>query len=180
MAVMTTANDVQVQSETTPLNARPGALELLAHPVARRLLQMPIPARLAYVARDGTPRVVPILFHWSGEELVLTSWPDDPKVAALQERPAVAVTIDTSEPPYNVLLLRGVAAVTIVDGLAAECLPIFTRYMGEEQGRAWVEMMGRMTDRMARIAIRPAWAEVYDFETRYPGGMARRMGVPRG
>lgn len=29
-------------------------------PVARRLLDSGNPARLAYVARDGTPRVVPV------------------------------------------------------------------------------------------------------------------------
>lgn len=161
-----------------PLLAPQGDPALLGHPVAQQLLQAPIPARLAYVALDGTPRVVPILFHWSGDEVVMTSWPDDPKVAALRAQPAVAVTIDTSEPPFKVLSIRGRAETTIVDGLAAECLPTFTRYMGDEQGRAWTEMMGQMTDRMARIAIRPEWVAIFDFETRFPSGMTRRMGGP--
>ncbi len=164
--------------DDNPRLAPQGDPALLGHPVAQRLLQAPIPARLAYVALDGTPRVVPILFHWTGEELVMTSWPDDPKVAALRTQPAVAVTIDTSEPPYHVLSIRGKAETTVVDGVAAECLPTFTRYMGDEQGRAWTEMMGQMTDRMARIAIRPEWVAIFDFETRFPSGMARRMGGP--
>jgi nitroimidazol reductase NimA-like FMN-containing flavoprotein (pyridoxamine 5'-phosphate oxidase superfamily) len=169
-------------TETINAAARPatdaiqGDLTLLNHPVAQQLLQSAIPARLAYVAPDRTPRVIPILFHWTGEEIVLTSWPDDPKVAALQQHSAVAITIDTAEAPYRVLSLRGMAAVSLVDGVAAECLPTFTRYMGPEQGRAWVEMMGRMTDRMARIVIRPTWVGVLDFETRFPSGMTRRMG----
>jgi hypothetical protein len=37
-----------------------GDLGLLNEPVAQRLLQSRIPARLAYVWADGTPRVVPI------------------------------------------------------------------------------------------------------------------------
>lgn len=153
-----------------------GDPELLDLPVAQQLLQSTIPARVAYLARDGTPRVVPVLFHWTGQEVVFTSWPDDPKVEALQARPAVAVTIDTNAPPFKSLSIRGDADVTITDGLAAECSPTFIRYLGPEQGRNWTEMMRRMTDRMARVAIRPTWVAVFDFETRFPNGMARRMG----
>ena len=158
-----------------PLDAKQGDLALLAHPVAQELLQSTLPARFAYIALDGTPRVVPLLFHWTGEEIILSSWPDDPKVAALRQHPAVALTIDTAEPPFHVLSLRGMAEVTIVDGMASECLPMFTRYMGPEQGSAWVERMTSMSDRSARIAIRPTWVGVLDFETRFPSGMTRRM-----
>jgi hypothetical protein len=154
---------------------RQGDLALLAHPVAQELLHSTLPAHLAYIARDGTPRVVPLLFHWTGEEIILSSWPDDPKVAALREHSAVALTIDSAEPPFHVLSLRGAVEVTIVDGMASECLPMFTRYMGPEQGAAWVARMTGMTDRSARIAIRPTWAGVLDFETRFPSGMTRRM-----
>jgi len=44
-----------------------GSLELLQEPVSKELLQSKIPARLAYIWTDGTPRVVPILFHWDGK-----------------------------------------------------------------------------------------------------------------
>ena len=43
----------------------------LQDPVAQRLLFSPNPARLAYVARDGTPRVVPVGYHWDGQAFVL-------------------------------------------------------------------------------------------------------------
>ena len=36
---------------------------VMEDPVARRLLASANPARLAYVARDGTPRVGPVGFH---------------------------------------------------------------------------------------------------------------------
>ena len=48
-----------------------GTIELLQHPASKELLKSTIPARLAYVWTDGTPRVVPIWFHWNGRELVL-------------------------------------------------------------------------------------------------------------
>ena len=43
-----------------------GSLELLEHAAAKELLQSKIPARLAYIGTDGTPRVVPIWFHLVG------------------------------------------------------------------------------------------------------------------
>jgi hypothetical protein len=157
---------------------RQGDLALLTHPVAQELLRAKVPARLAYVARDGTPRVIPLLFGWTGEEVALFSWPDDPKVAALRGRPEVAVTIDTETWPFHVLLLRGVAKVTIIDGIPADMPTTFVRYFGPEQGHAMVAQMARMSDQQARIAIRPTWAGVLDFETRFPSGMTRRMGGP--
>src|SRR4051812_37601002 len=80
-------------------------------PVARRLMAGPNLARLAYLALDGTPRVVPVAFHWNGETIVIGSVPGSAKVSALRAHAAVALTIDTSPPtwPPNVLLIRGTA-----------------------------------------------------------------------
>ena len=47
-----------------------GDLRLLETPLARTLLESTIPARLAHLARDGTPRITPTWFHWTGSELV--------------------------------------------------------------------------------------------------------------
>jgi hypothetical protein len=158
-----------------PREAKRGDLTLLEHPVAQQLLHSRLPARLAYVARDGTPRVVPMQFHWTGEEVVLSCWPDDPKVAALRAHPQVALTIDTSEPPFNVLQIWGMATVALVDGVSPEMAAAAIRYMGEEAGQAWIEQAARLSPQTARIAIRPTWADVLDFETRLPGGMVRRL-----
>jgi PPOX class probable F420-dependent enzyme len=157
-----------------------GDLALLDHPVARQLLQATIPARLAYIALDGTPRVVPMQFHWTGEEIVLGCWPDDPKAAALRAHPEVALTIDTAEPPYRVLQVRGTASVTIIDGASPEMAAASARYMGPEAGRAWVEQAARLSPHMVRIGVRPTWVDVLDFETRLPGGMVRRLAALTG
>jgi PPOX class probable F420-dependent enzyme len=152
-----------------------GDVTLLDHPVSRQLLQATIPARLAYIARDGTPRVVPMQFHWTGEEIVLNCWPDDPKAAAIRAHPAVALTIDTAEPPFRVLQIRGTATVTLVDGPSPEMEAASIRYMGPEAGRAWIEQVARLSPQTVRIAVTPAWVDVLDFETRLPGGMVRRL-----
>jgi general stress protein 26 len=147
-----------------------GDVRLLDSDVARRLLASRELARLAYVAADGTPRVLPMLFHWTGEELVMSTFAGARKIAALRARPDVAITIDTSGVPPEVLLIRGRVELTDVEGLVPEYALSQVRYYGEEQAAASVAEADRPGTRMVRIALRPSWAGVIDFQTRFPGG----------
>ncbi len=149
-----------------------GDVALLDDPIAQALLRSTVPARLAYTWLDGTPRVVPIWFHWDGREVVMGTPPNAPKVKVLSANPRVALTIDGNEWPYKVLLLRGAARAEVVEGVAPEYAAAARRYFGEEQGRAWVEQMGGMVPSMARIAVRPDWAAILDFETRFPSALS--------
>ena len=49
---------------------------------------------LAYNWRDCTPRVVPIGFHWNGEEIVLATATDARKTKVLTNGSKVAMSID--------------------------------------------------------------------------------------
>lgn len=146
-----------------------GDVRLLETDVAQRLLHSTELARVAYVAGDGTPRVFPMLFHWTGSEIVLSTF-GGLKVSALRARPDIAVTIDAATTPPSVLLLRGQAEVTDVEGIAEEYAAAQRRYAGEEQGAANVAAVDRPGVTMVRIAIRPTWVGVLDFVTRFPGG----------
>jgi hypothetical protein len=145
-----------------------GDTRLLATDVAQRLLHSTELARVAYVATDGTPRVFPMLFHWTGEELVLSTF-GGLKVRALRARPEVAVTIDAATTPPSALLVRGKATVTDIDGIVPEYILAQHRYAGEEQGATNVATIDHPDTKMVRIAIRPAWVGVLDFVTRFPG-----------
>jgi hypothetical protein len=147
-----------------------GDVRLLDTDIARRLLASTELARVAYVAADGTPRVFPIMFTWTGDELVFGTFPGSAKIAALRRRPAVAVTIDTAAMPPEVLLLRGDATVTMVEGVVPEYADAQYRYLGPEMGARNLAEIDRPGTRMARIGIRPAWVGVLDFMTRFPGG----------
>lgn len=151
---------------------RQGDVALMNDPVAQRLLNSTIPAHLAYNWLDGTPRVVPIWFHWNGEELVLGSPPKAPKLRALRKNPTVSLTIDEAVWPYQVLLVRGTATVQTVKGIVPEYAQSAKRYFGEEQGEQWVAQMAAMTSEMGRIAIRPEWVGILDFETRFPSAIS--------
>jgi len=145
-----------------------GDLALLEHPVAKELLVSNIPARVAYLAPGGTPRVTPIWFHWDGRELVLGTAPNAAKAKALAHNPKVAVTIDTNDFPHKVLLIRGTAHLQTVDGVAPEYALSAERYLGREQGSAWVEQVSGKRGQQVRIAITPEWVGVLDFDTRLP------------
>ena len=42
---------------------------------------------VAYTGKDGTPRVIPVGFFWTGEQFVIATATTAPKVAALSARP---------------------------------------------------------------------------------------------
>jgi PPOX class probable F420-dependent enzyme len=147
-----------------------GDLALLDDPLAVELLTSRFPARLAYLWSDGTPRVVPLWFHWTGSELVMCSPSKAPKLRALTQNPVVSVTIDSDTWPYRVLSVRGVATVTLGDDVAPEYAAAAERYLGPEAGRAWVEQVRGMP--MGRIVVQPRWANVLDFERRFPSALS--------
>jgi PPOX class probable F420-dependent enzyme len=149
-----------------------GDLSLLQHPVAQELLASKIPARLAYIWTDGTPRVVPIWFHWDGRELIMGTPPKAPKLKALARNPKVSLTIDDENFPHRVLLIRGSARLTPVDGIVPEYAAAAERYFGAERGQAWIDQLNKMVSGMVRIAITPEWVGIIDFKTRFPSALA--------
>jgi hypothetical protein len=152
-----------------------GSLDLLNDPVAQQLLVSTAPARFAYVWSDGTPRVVPIGFHWNGRELVLGTPTDSPKAAVLHDGAAVALTIDSEMPPWKVLLVRGAVALDVVDGIAPEYEAMSRRVMGDEGADAWLSQLGAIAPQMLRIRITPTWVGILDFESRFPSAVERGM-----
>jgi Pyridoxamine 5'-phosphate oxidase len=143
-----------------------GGPELLEDPVAEELLRAPIPARLAYTWMDGTPRVVPIWFQWTGSEIVMATPPRAPKLLAVKTGDRVAVTIDGTEWRYMALTIRGPATVTQSDGVVPEYADASVRYFGKELGDAWVAQFPPEM-RMHRIAVSPEVVTILDFQTRF-------------
>jgi len=147
-----------------------GDRSLLGDPVAQELLQSRVPARLAYTWADGTPRVVPIWFHWTGAELVFASFANAPKAAAISDGDVLAATIDTVEFPHQVLIVRGPVTLTKVDGVVEEYALAARRYFGDDQGDAWIAQLPAGAP-MVRIALRPEHVTILDFQTRFPSAL---------
>ncbi|MFC5823454.1 pyridoxamine 5'-phosphate oxidase family protein [Nonomuraea insulae] len=143
--------------------------EVLNRPISRELLARDL-TRLAYVAKDGTPRNIPIIFTWNGSEIVVCSPKNAPKLASLRENPAVALTIDTESHPPKILFIRGLAELDYVDGIPQEYLKQTSTYeMTPEQRVEWeVEIRSLYHDGMVRIVVTPTWVKLIDFETTLP------------
>jgi hypothetical protein len=148
---------------------QPGELdEVLNRPLSQELLARDL-TRLAYVARDGTPRCIPIGFTWNGSEIVMCTATNAPKLAALRQNPAVALTIDTEVHPPKMLLVRGRAELDPVDGIPDEYLQMNGSYtMTPEQRVEWEAGVRSLYDGMVRIVVTPTWAKLIDFETTLP------------
>lgn len=146
--------------------------DVLDSPASRELLERDI-TRLAYVAQDGTPRVVPIGFSWNGTHVVMCTTANAPKVPALRRNPAVALTIDTEVHPPTILLIRGTAELDVVDGIPEEYLEANTSYqMTAEQRVEWeAEVRSLYVDGMVRIVVTPTWAKLIDFENTLPSAV---------
>jgi hypothetical protein len=154
-----------------------GDVRLLDTDVARELLRSAIPARLAFIALDGTPRVVPTWFEWTGTAIVMVTYAAGPnigirhpaaRIAALRANPAVALTIDTEGFPARSLTIRGEAVIDEVEGLAPEYVASARRYLGEEAAIGMVAAMDQPGTVQARITVRPSWVGLLDFATRLP------------
>src|SRR5258708_29663335 len=108
--------------------------EVVNRPVSHHLVARDL-TRLGYVARDGTPRNIPIAFTWNGSEIVMCTTKNAPKLPALRNNPTVALTIDTEGHPPKILLIRGPAEPAFVDGIPDEHLQAATTYERTPQQR---------------------------------------------
>lgn len=131
----------------------------------RELLDSTSAAHLAYTAKDGTPRVVPVGYFWTGEVFVVSTAPNAPKLAALSARPDVALAIDSGPDPdvARSLSVRGVASITVVEGVVPEYLAAARKNMDPEAAAKFEEHVLGVYDHQGRIAIKPTWAQFYDF-----------------
>jgi hypothetical protein len=145
--------------------------EVLNRPMSQELLARDL-TRLAYVAKDGTPRNVPIGFAWNGSEIVMCTATNAPKLTALRHNAAVALTIDTEVHPPKLLLIRGRAELDYVDGIPEEYLEMNGSYeMTSEQRVEWEAEVRSLYDGMVRIVVTPTWAKLIDFETTLPSAV---------
>lgn len=145
--------------------------EILDRPISRELLARDL-LRLAYVAKDGTPRNVPIAFTWNGSQIVLCTTKNAPKLHSLRHNPQVALTIDTEVHPPKILLLRGHAELDVVDGIPEEYLQMNGSYeMTPEQRVEWEAEVRSVYDGMVRIVITPTWVKLIDFDNTLPSAV---------
>src|SRR5207245_9327929 len=101
----------------------------LAPPLAQELLRSSPLAHLAYIGRDGYPRVIPTGYVWKRGKFVVCTPDNAPKVRSLGSNPRVSLTIDTQTQPPRILLVLGMASMEIVDGVPDDYLDASLEYV---------------------------------------------------
>jgi nitroimidazol reductase NimA-like FMN-containing flavoprotein (pyridoxamine 5'-phosphate oxidase superfamily) len=136
----------------------------LGQPGARELLDRTA-AHLAYNGPDDFPRVIPVGFLWKGGRVIVCTATTSPKVSALSSRPNVAVSIDGGDSPGGAksLLLRGIASMETVDGVADEYIEMSAKSMDAAERAEFEREVRKVYKRMVRISIEPRWARFFDY-----------------
>lgn len=96
---------------------------------------------IATLRRDGSPHLVPVWFRWAAGQVTL--WTSDQRVWVrnIARDPRVAFSVQTFEPPYPAVMMRGRAtAYTADDGPAVleEARAISRRYLPDEEVDSYV------------------------------------------
>jgi Pyridoxamine 5'-phosphate oxidase len=157
--------------------------EVMANPITQELLRNEGLVRLSYSALDGSPRVIPIGYLWDGESFLMWTIPISAKVTALAADPRVALVIDVGGPTMRVLLARGTAELSTVDGVPDGYLEASHRNMPREAWDGFDTQVRGLYPQMVAITVKPTWAKLIDFETTAPSAveeMARRAASRQG
>lgn len=126
-------------------------------------LDEPQVAVLATLRRDGTVLLSPVWHEWRDGGFNLWVGVQDVKVRHLRRDPRATIVVAESEPPLRGLEVRN-AARFIDEGVSETAVRIAARYIGEEEGSAYVESLGG-EDVIVRLA--PGAIRIWDFSDEY-------------
>jgi PPOX class probable F420-dependent enzyme len=76
---------------------------------------------LSSVQRDGRPHLVPVWFHWDGEQIVAFSKPNARKISNLRDQPSVMLAIGVPGADFDVELIE--ATAELPDQAASDVMP---------------------------------------------------------
>jgi hypothetical protein len=148
---------------------------VLNQPLAQQLLADEPLLRLAYTARDGSPRVIPTGYAWDGDHVVMWTIPISAKVRALRADPRVAISLDVQGPPPRLLMIRGRAELTEVAGVPDGYLRASHRTMPAAAWDGFDTQVRALYEAMTEVRIVPTWAKLIDFETNAPSAVEQMV-----
>jgi PPOX class probable F420-dependent enzyme len=89
--------------------------------------------KLATVARDGRPHVVPIWFVLDGDDVIFNTGENTAKAKHMARDPRVALCVDDQQAPYSYVMVEGIAETAPNPPEMLEwSTRIAARYMGQE------------------------------------------------
>lgn len=83
---------------------------------------------LTTVRADGQPQTSAVWFLWTGEEFLIYSMPDKPKLHNIQHNPKVSLNFNTDPQGMHVVQIEGVATIDESHPKAAETPAMIEKY----------------------------------------------------
>ncbi len=117
----------------------------------------PHTGKVAFTAKDGSPRVVPIWFIVEGDELVFNTGAETLKGRAFARDPRVALCVDDERAPFSFVTVRG--EVGLSDDPAEvrrTAAAIGGRYMGAARAEEFGERNGVPGELVVRLPLAEA------------------------
>jgi PPOX class probable F420-dependent enzyme len=131
----------------------------------RSLLEAPSPAVLTTYRQDGSARVSPVWFRWSGDAFEVVIARDDVKLRHLARNPECVLVVFEAVPPFRGVEVRGAAEL-----IEADVTPvrheIASRYLGPEAGDRFAE---ERTKPGVLLRLRAEEPRVWDLSALLPG-----------
>ncbi len=122
------------------------------------LLELPLVAVLATCRRDGGVLLSPVWHRWRDGGFDVVTSADDVKVRHLRRDPRASIVVYEHVRPYRGIELRTEARL-LTDGAAEAVVPIASRYLGADEGRAYAETAPDDT----LIRLEPGVIRAWDF-----------------
>jgi PPOX class probable F420-dependent enzyme len=110
-------------------------------PEGRRLLSEPNIGNLGFHGLDGYPRVIPVWFKFTGDEIQVASPPNQYKCRALRADPRAVLMVSTPKQPYRFASASGRVDIEGIEEpeRIAFVSEIADRYLGPDAGRRYIE-----------------------------------------
>jgi PPOX class probable F420-dependent enzyme len=124
------------------------------------LLEQPLVAVLATYRADGTVLLSPVWHRWRDGGFDVVTGADDVKARHLRRDPRASIVVYEHVRPYRGIELRTEARL-LTDGAADAVVPIASRYLGPEEGRAYVDSAPDENDTLIRLE--PGVVRAWDF-----------------
>ncbi|NLE53158.1 MAG: pyridoxamine 5'-phosphate oxidase family protein [Chloroflexi bacterium] len=118
-------------------------------------------AKLGTINEDGTVHLAPIWFRYRDGELWFGSQDLSRKVRNIKHNNQVTVLIDTADPPYQAIMLYGVAELDYDDVIVKRSF-IFENYMPAEAALAYAQNLAKQFEPVL-IRVRPERMVTFDY-----------------
>lgn len=127
-------------------------------------LEAALVARLCTLNRDGTIHAAPVWYLYQQGKIVIGTPKNSRKATNIRRDNRVTVLVDVEGPPTRGVVIYGKAEIMDLDGdqMVPEAVPIFRRYMSEEEALVYAKGLGKISS-WVKLIVHPEKTASFDY-----------------